>query len=99
MAKKAQNKGAWPELTDLTPREYDVLQLCALGLNNKEIALKLNISVHTVKLHIKNLLKKFSEPTRESIMLIATRIGLVSPGHYKSLNEVLKEKFGNCTEE
>jgi len=39
-------------------REIDVLKLVATGLANKEIADKLNISIHTVITHRKNISQK-----------------------------------------
>ena len=45
-------------LNELTRRETDVLQLVAKGLANKEVADKLNISIHTVISHRKNISEK-----------------------------------------
>jgi DNA-binding NarL/FixJ family response regulator len=42
----------------LSEREIDVLKLLAGGLSNKEIADKLNISIHTVISHRKNITQK-----------------------------------------
>lgn len=42
----------------LSEREIDVLKLVATGLANKEIADKLNISIHTVITHRKNISQK-----------------------------------------
>ncbi len=42
----------------LSDREIDVLKLLASGLANKEIADKLNISIHTVITHRKNITQK-----------------------------------------
>ena len=46
------------ENTDLTNREEEILLLIAKGMSNKEIARKLKIVETTVKVHVKNLLKK-----------------------------------------
>ncbi|MCR5064628.1 MAG: helix-turn-helix transcriptional regulator [Bacteroidales bacterium] len=43
---------------ELSNREMDVLVLVAKGLSTKEIADKLNISVHTVNSHRKNITHK-----------------------------------------
>ena len=43
---------------DLSERERDVLVLVAKGMANKEIADKLNISIHTVMSHRKNIAHK-----------------------------------------
>ena len=56
------------ELTDpfvaLTERELDVLQEVARGLSNKQIASQLHISEETVKVHIRNLLRKLNVRSR-----------------------------------
>lgn len=58
--------------TELTEREYEVISELALGYKYEEIANKLNISVNTVKYHIKNLLAKTGY--RSSIQLVADAI-------------------------
>lgn len=42
----------------LNPREREVLQLVYEGLRNEEIAKKLNVSIHTVKVHLANIFYK-----------------------------------------
>ncbi|PJG83247.1 response regulator [Caviibacterium pharyngocola] len=48
----------------LTDRETDVLRLIATGLSNKQIAAQLFISEETVKVHIRNLLRKLNVHSR-----------------------------------
>lgn len=48
----------------LTDREMGVLQLIATGLSNKQIAGQLFISEETVKVHIRNLLRKLNVHSR-----------------------------------
>ncbi|WP_099771021.1 response regulator [Pasteurella multocida] len=48
----------------LTDREMDVLRLIATGLSNKQIAGQLFISEETVKVHIRNLLRKLNVHSR-----------------------------------
>ncbi len=52
--KKDASEGA----SELTKRERDILVLVAKGLMSKEIAEQLNISIHTVISHRKNITKK-----------------------------------------
>ena len=44
---------------EITPKESAVLELLTKGLNNKEIAEKLDITEVTVKTHLRNIYKKF----------------------------------------
>ena len=52
------------EEADLTERENQILGSLALGHSNKEIARQLGISDATVKVHIKNLLRKLNLKSR-----------------------------------
>jgi DNA-binding NarL/FixJ family response regulator len=45
-------------LTGLTPREQHVLAALKLGLPNKLIAVRLNLSENTVKMHIQHIMRK-----------------------------------------
>lgn len=51
-------------IDSLTDREIDVLRLVATGLSNKRIAGQLFISEETVKVHIRNLLRKLNVHSR-----------------------------------
>ena len=51
-------------LAQLTDRELDVLQWIATGMSNKQIAAQLFISEETVKVHIRNLLRKLNVHSR-----------------------------------
>ena len=51
-------------LHTLTDRERDVLQWIATGMSNKQIAAQLFISEETVKVHIRNLLRKLNVHSR-----------------------------------
>lgn len=62
----------------LTDREKEVLRLVALGLANKEIAVRLNIGSGTVKTHVSNVLGKLGAQSRTQAALHAVRIGLVT---------------------
>jgi two-component system nitrate/nitrite response regulator NarL len=53
-----------PEDAGLTPREDDILRLIAKGYSNKLIARELALSVGTVKVHVKHVLKKLRLKSR-----------------------------------
>jgi DNA-binding NarL/FixJ family response regulator len=56
-------------MVDLTPREQSVLAALELGLPNKLIAVKLNLSENTVKMHIQHILRKCSANNRTQAVL------------------------------
>jgi DNA-binding NarL/FixJ family response regulator len=64
-------------LEELTGRELEVLQLLAEGLPNKSIALRLDISEHTVKFHVNAILRKLEAQSRTEAVVQATRLGLI----------------------
>ena len=52
------------DISNLTNRELEILELIAKGLSNKLIARELDISDGTVKVHVKHLLKKLNLRSR-----------------------------------
>jgi len=61
----------------LSDRELEVLRLIALGQSNKEIAQRLEVSVDTIKMHVKNLLQKLQASDRTQAVVIAIGRGLI----------------------
>jgi DNA-binding NarL/FixJ family response regulator len=61
----------------LTGREREVLELLVEGESNKAIALRLNISEHTVKFHVASIFGKLGAGTRTEAVTIALRRGLI----------------------
>lgn len=63
-------KGA-PErnVTDFTPREQQVLAELELGLPNKLIAARLNLSENTVKMHVQHIMRKCAVHNRTQAVL------------------------------
>jgi len=59
----------------LTAREKEVLQKISEGLSNKEIGLSLCISENTVKVHVKNILRKLHLQNRTEAAAYARRRG------------------------
>lgn len=66
-----------PIIDTLTSREHEVLQLAAEGLANKQIALSLNISEHTVKFHLSSLYAKLGVTSRTEAVRAGVRRGWV----------------------
>lgn len=56
-----------PEDQRLTPREIEVIDLIGAGLSTKEISARLNLSSHTVKSHVRNVMVKLALHTRLQI--------------------------------
>lgn len=64
-------------LSNLTPREIDVLRFLGMGYTNKMIASKLYISPNTVKAHVSQILGKLDVTSRTEAALIALNSNLV----------------------
>ncbi len=69
--------GAEVVVEAVTRRELDVLQSIARGLSNKQIALALGISEHTVKFHLSSLYAKLGATNRTEAVRIGTQQGLI----------------------
>jgi DNA-binding CsgD family transcriptional regulator len=63
----------------LSARELGVLEELAMGTSTEEIADKLHVSPHTVRTHIKNILRKLDARTRAHAVAIAYAEHAIDP--------------------
>ena len=64
-------------LETLTSREREIFEAMARGLNNPEIATRLNVSEATVRTHISNVLDKLALRDRTQVTIYALKRGLI----------------------
>lgn len=81
MSRKRQEEYEVRRAVDkLTRREREVLQALAEGLDSKEIAEKLYITIETERTHMVNILNKLGVHSRLQALVFAARHGLVEIG-------------------
>ena len=73
-AKKSRKK---PSTSNLSEREYEVLNLMADGQSNQEIADQLFVSLNTVKTHISNIFAKLDVQRRTQAIQKARELNLI----------------------
>ena len=64
-------------LADLTPREREILQALAEGLNSQRMADRLHISIRTARNHINNILAKLGVHSQLQALVLALRYDMV----------------------
>ena len=62
----------------VTCRELEILKLAAEGLSNKDIALKLNLSLRTVKGYLVEIFSKLNVGSRTEAVITALRAGIIT---------------------
>jgi DNA-binding NarL/FixJ family response regulator len=67
----------FPERSELTERELEVLQLVAKGLSNKQVARVIERTDETVKIHLKNVFTKLGVADRTEAVTVALTRGLI----------------------
>ena len=61
---QSDEKAVREDTDELTPREKDVIELVASGMQNKQVASELGISEHTIKLHVHHIIAKLGVRNR-----------------------------------
>jgi LuxR family transcriptional regulator, maltose regulon positive regulatory protein len=74
---KIQTHPQTGELTPLTRREFDILQLLAAGKSNQEIAEECVLTLNTVKKHVGNILSKMGVANRTQAVMLAKKLGWI----------------------
>ncbi|RRR68849.1 MAG: LuxR family transcriptional regulator [Candidatus Viridilinea halotolerans] len=62
----------------ISEREREILELVVTGATNQQIALQLDISINTVKVHLRNIFNKIGVVSRTEATTYALRHGLVT---------------------
>jgi len=62
----------------LSEREMEILRMVATGVTNRQVAYRLDISVNTVKVHLRNVFVKLGAESRTEATMIAVQEGWVS---------------------
>jgi DNA-binding NarL/FixJ family response regulator len=75
--RREEEHEAHQAIEKLTPREVEVLQALAEGLDSEGIAAKLNIALRTERNHMASILKKLEVHSQLQALLFALRHGLV----------------------
>jgi two-component system response regulator NreC len=69
--------GSGSSLDVLTSKEREVLRLIGEGLNNRAIAERLGLSIHTIETHRKHVMEKLDLHSTVDLVRYAVRAGLV----------------------
>ena len=75
--KGSANASSLKTSEQLNPRETEIARLIIDGQTNQGIAIKLGVSVETVKKSIRNIMDKLKVSNRTQLAITASRLGLV----------------------
>lgn len=65
------------QVSQITPRQSQILKMVAMGHTNREIAVSLKISVRTVEVHRFNLMRRLNARNVAQLLRQSLRYGLL----------------------
>lgn len=68
-----------PDATELTGRELQVLRLISRGASNEAVGIRLNLSINTVRVHMRKLLARLDAHSRAHAVRRGFERGLLAP--------------------
>ena len=74
-----ESRGGQSDLSVLTPRQREILQLIAEGNGTRQIAERLNISVKTVETHRAQIMERLGISDIAGLVRFAIRVGMIAP--------------------
>jgi FixJ family two-component response regulator len=79
LVRAAERSRARALLQRLTPREYEVMQLVATGLLNKQVGGELGMAEKTVKTHRAHVMQKLKITSVAELMVVLQKAGVTPP--------------------
>ncbi|MGB0467992.1 MAG: LuxR C-terminal-related transcriptional regulator [Pontibacterium sp.] len=73
-----------PALSLLSGQEANVLRLVRKGLRNKQIALNMSLTEHTIKTHMSNILRKLKVENRTQLVIALQKVERNQAAHLRS---------------
>jgi len=78
--RRQQEESSVAPIEPLTPREREVLQALARGLDNRQAARYLQISPNTLRTHLQNIMDKLNVHSKLEAVVLALKHGLIEVG-------------------
>ena len=86
-------------LERLTPREIEILQLMADGIPSDRIAADLELSKHTLRTHVQNILTKLGVHSKLDAIVVAIRFGAITTAEIVDLETIPDHDGGSRDEQ
>lgn len=77
-SRKIREKHPTPRKYELSPREFEIIQLVGKGATNKEISLMLGLQESSVKAYLKDIFIKLDVGTRTEAVSVCLRSGILT---------------------